>query len=464
MAKTKETIAGFRDKFRLNSHYEIERFGIMFFTLLGTLAIILTTLVVSAVKNNAETLGTKAIYTQTFKTSKTEINGSTEGVYVNAARTKSMILMHMSDAASFSQDPNKYQAFVTASNIEGGDKDLKNNFTGSIGVFGSTGYIGVFLDSDTPIASDILSITVRSTSQLVPSKGKEALEATDDRTFAEFDQWRIYVNPGASEAEVLPALNGTIDNFGDLYYESVLYEQENEMRDQLNVQLDHMQVALRAADEYEAQLLTLSTVDGVKVVPEEAPLVIRGDKVTGELPIVTTDVESEEDGEDVNIEERVTPQSSTSSDPQSNGSSDGNNVLRLHSDVDIPGGLNFNWQDGTIRDGYIDKLLGPDTSFVDFLAQKAKESSDSDIEPVSGSSIEWKLSNGKMLTDYSKEPPMDVLFDQTNLVTQAWINYYQLKSDYEKKMLNDLLTLEYNYKLVVQNGAMSNSDDSVIFY
>lgn len=477
MTKAKEKKPGLLSRLRLDPHHQIERFGITFFALIGTLAIMMVLLGVSAFKNNAEILGSKAIYTETFKTSKTESNGDTQGVYINATGDRAMVLMHIADAANFSQNPNNYQAFVTSSKIDGSNKDLKNEFTGSIGVFGSTGYIGVFLDSDEHIASDILSVTVRSTTQLIPSRGEAVAEASDDKTFAQYDQWRVFVNPGASEAKVLPALNSETIDLGNIYYETVLSSEEQEMRDQLNIQLDKMQIALNAIDEYESQLLVLSALDGVKVVPEPEPLPIRGDSVSGKLPvIVSTETENEdEDGVDdgVNPVVEVTPEEfAMSNDFAMSGDAsmsvgdddDEEDVLRLHSDVTLPGGLDFDWQDGSIRTGYINKLLKNDETFVDFLAAKAEEANNSDMESVTSSSVNWKLSNGKFLSDYTKDGPMGELYDQTNLITQAWVNYYQMKSEYQKKMLNDLLKLEYNYQSVVQNGAMSNSEDSVIFY
>ena len=223
----KDVAKSISSKLRLDSHHTIERFGVLFTAICTSFAVILVSTLASSVVNGQEKLEGTALYTQTFTTSKTQLSGEVTGVYVSPNRTRSMVMMKFKDssAGAFSANANKYQAFLTGSDGDLNTEQIKTTIDGTIVMFGSSGYMGIVLDSDEPIQRQILSLTVRANSELVyngQNDGRLREDLQDDGSFVKYDQWRVYVNPGASQAIVAPSLEGRKINVKDIYADLVI--------------------------------------------------------------------------------------------------------------------------------------------------------------------------------------------------------------------------------------------------
>ena len=283
----KDTAKGLSTKLKLDSHHAIERFGILFTAITATFALLLVGTVASAWQNGQMSLDTRSIYTPSFTTSQTDLAGDLENVYISEDRTRAMVLMKFSDiVGQLSTDATTYEAYLTGSNDKLDTLALKNGYTGQIAVFGSTGYMAVILDSDTPIERQILSLTMRSNSDLVynaEDKSDLREDLADDGSFSEFDQWRLFVNPGASNAVESEALGSATDKIDmrAIYNEVVTKDEENEIREEMNFQLAEMKTQLNKISEFEDEI-GRTNVDGLRIVPPERPEQIAGDRVTGE--------------------------------------------------------------------------------------------------------------------------------------------------------------------------------------
>lgn len=432
----KDTAKSIGTKLKLNSHYTIERFGILFTVIVTSFALLLAGTVASAWQNGRTSLDTRSVYTPSFTTSQSALAGDVNNVYISEDRTRAMVLMQFSDIAGLlSTDATTYEAYLTGSNSNLDTLALKNGYTGQIAVFGSTGYMAVILDSDSEIEQQILSLTMRSNSDLVyTSEDDQKLreDLTDDGSFEKFDQWRLFVNPGASNSVESAALGSASDKLDmrAIYNEVVTVEEENEVRTEMNAQLAEMNTQLNKITEFENEI-GRTNIDGLSIVPPEVPEQIAGDRVTGE-----------------NAEDK-----------------DSESTLALETNWVAPSGFDFDWRAGTVFEGYLDELVPEGTSKGTFLSDKARAGLDATatggtdvIDGFSANDVDWTLvdSNGNETdlkmdyddTDNSVKPLRDLM----NNTTQAWSDYYRMKTSYQVDSYTELLELEMDLDNVSNTG------------
>jgi hypothetical protein len=416
---------------RLDSHHAMERFGVLFVALTLSFVVIFGTAATTAVSNERTQLGSTALYTPTFTTSKTQLDGDVHGVYVSTDRTRAMVLMQFSDTSSVSANSERYQGFLTGATKELADEPLKSNVSGEIVTFGPTGYLAMVLDSETPFEQQILNLTMRSNSELVflPSEKRKVREDLEgQKTFAEFDQWRLYFNPGASGAETVPALDSETFDAGAVYADLVIAPDEAVVRQSMDDQLAQMQVDQARIAEYESEMDRVN-VDGIFLTPPTVPEQIAGDEVTGSAPV---------DGKD--------------------------STLTLKPKWVSPSGYDFDWRGGSVTEGYLDDLVSADDSYVTFLAEKASLSKNGDEGAVRLKDEAWALSNGRLLSDYgtSSDKAMEPLREIKNDLSQAYQDYFSHKVDYQVTTYGQLLDLEVALR-TVRTGASNNDSDKALF-
>ena len=97
----------------VGSHYAIERFGILFLTLLFCMGLLVSSIFGKQVEFNNRALSGNAVYTRSFTMSQTGSTGSVLGVYTNRAHTKCLILLHFDDMSVLPIDANEYSLFIT---------------------------------------------------------------------------------------------------------------------------------------------------------------------------------------------------------------------------------------------------------------------------------------------------------------------------------------------------------------
>jgi hypothetical protein len=430
----KETAKTYAAKLKLGPHHAIERFGVITSVVAATFAMLLVGTIVSATANNRARLDETALYTASFTTSRTELSGTVDGVYTNGEGTRALVLMRFDDSAagSFSTDAANYQAFLTGSNEQLDTQALATAITGSIVVFGSTGYLGVVLESDAPFEQQIASLTLRANSELVYKEGtgrelREDLQ--DDGSFTEFDQWRLFVNPGASGTEEAASLEGGSIDPAALYYELVVAEQEQEIRAAMDEQLMEMRTVLARIDEYDGEMSRVN-VDGVFIEPPQVPVQVDGDDVTGE----PADGETE-------------------------------STLALETDWVDPRGYDFDWRSGSVEEGYLDAVMPADeTSYVTFLGEKAR-AEDEENPGFSANDMEWLLTDGNDLKEHGQtSQALEPLTDIMNNTTQAYQDYHRLKTSYQVDSYSELLDLEVTLRGVDSSGSINAGEEALLTY
>lgn len=421
-------ITGFAKKFKLDSHHAIERFGVFVGVLAACGVLILGSSAVAAIRNTVDQTRTTALYTTTFTTSKTGLTGTVDGVYRNKTDTRVLVMMHFDQSAKISYNANDYRAFILGSTINLINETVKTpTIHASLHVFGSTGYMGVLLEAPSPFAKQVINLTMRANAELTveeqTSTNSDAL--ADDTSFQQYDQWRIYLNPGASEVTYIPTLDGDEFSVSQSYYSVVLKPQETTIRDQLDRQLLDLRANLTQITTYTADLAT-TRVDDLTLRPPTPPAAIVADTVTGKSAAESPDHTS---------------------------------TLTLNTSHVMAGGFNLDWRDRTIDDGYLDALVKPGQSYVDYLSAKAAEESDDVTNAIT--SMKWILSDGTDLTsDYqNSDVTMKPLITVMNNLSQAYQNYATSKKKYQVDLMRQLIDLEVQLRNAQSNLSENSASD-----
>ena len=418
------------DKLKLGKHFRMERFALSFIVLFIGLSLVTGMCFVSHVKNQDTTITTRALYTTKFTTSKTQVTGTVEQVYVSNDKTRTFLLLHFDDINKVSANANKYQAFLTGADVERNAQTLKSEPSGSIYMFGNSGYMGVYLVNTEGFPAQILDLTIRCNSELVASES-QASDEMEDASFAKYDQFRVNFNPGATETVSLDCLNDDkAPSVKDLYNQSVVVSATETMHEALRTDMENMRVALNQIDEYEDRL---SNTDNVQV--PERPELIKGD---------TIDKDDKDTVETEDDEYMFKP----------------NSVVR--------GGYDFDWQGTTIEEGYLDDLIKatdtPTMTHDQFFAMKNAELLNSNSMSDFTSNLEWMLKDGTKVADLNTGSNSGryttINADCQSLVT-AWNTYYQAKTKYQVQDLGALLSLEADASLI-ESSASINTDSKVL--
>lgn len=464
----KDKAKGVAGRLKLDSHHAIERFGVVASGLAVAFVLLFGGAMRSASANNKEQLDSTALYTPTFTTSKTELSGVVNGVYRSNDGRRAMVLMQFKEAESrqFSADANTYQGFLTGSDSSFNHQALKSDVEGDIVMFGSTGYMGVVLDSDVPFEQQILNLTLRAKSELVYNEGtgklRKDLEGVD--SFKQHDQWRVFVNPGASQAEKADSLDGGRIDVAAIYYELVIAPQEAEVRAQMNERLAMMSAGLVRIEEYTAEMNRVN-VDGVSIVPPKVPEQIAGDVVTGVR------------GNDMPVTESADGDTSAMA-PSTTAV--GEKVVKSTLDLSTkwvsPKGYDFDWRGGSVEEGYLKDLVPKGGSYIEYLNERSldavDETDDGEAAAKDGfrpNELEWVLNDKggtNLKTDYGSSDALTMkpLKDIMNNLTQAYTDYYTDKKEYQEALYGQLLELEVQLRNVESTSSVNNGDAAVVIW
>ncbi|WP_371793125.1 hypothetical protein OG285_32870 [Streptomyces sp. NBC_01471] len=420
----KDKALAFNRKFKLDSHHAIERFGVFFGIFAVAGAIVISASGVSAYQAGRDSLSQTALYTNNFTTSKTDLDGTVDGVYTNKSGEKALVMMHFSPTAQISYNAADYKAFLLGSDTSLNSESVSTSgITGSFYAFGSTGYVGVLLKADRPFDRQVLNLTVRANAELaMPGAGqtKDSGKLAGDETFSKYDQWRVFFNPGASGVTRIAALDALNFDPAHAYYEVVLKEKEAEARGALDQKLVELRSNLTQIQTYTSDL-QMTKIDGLFLRPPTVPASIATDKITG-----VSAVEAK----------------------------DGVSTLALQTKHVAPGGFDLNWRAGDVYNGYLDALVPAGLSYAQFFTKKRDEGLDPTSQQISD--MQWILSDGTSLTkDYqSSDVTMRPLMNIMNNLSQAYQDYSRNKLQYESDLSLDLLRLDMSLRDVQSNSTI----------
>lgn len=417
---------GLMEKLKLGPHYRMERFSLLFCVMVVGILVTTVSCFVAHVQTQNTTLGEQAIYSTEFETSKTGVSGKVIDVYSSEDKAKTLLLLKFDDTKVVSTNADNYQMFLTGASVEQNKQTLDGIPSGSIYMFGNTGYMGIYLVNKDGFGPQILDLVVRCNSELQTNASEDVDEEVEDKSFVDYDQFRVYFNPGASKAKHLDCLDGSkAPSIKDFYNEAVIAPQENEIHAQLETQVNNMRVSLNQIHEYEERLET----EGITVPAE--PSVIAGDKV------ITND--------------------------------DGSYTYKPA--TVLPGGYDLDWQHKSVTDGFIKGLIektdSPNMTVDQYFAMMTREANaDASGNKLDTNNIEWQLNDGTLISSLSggKSSRYTKYMEMCNDLTNAWRTYYNQKVDYQREMLGSLLDLEVSKDSILTSSSVNTSENVLQCY
>ena len=415
-----------KDIFMLGRHKKMERFSasILIFSFLLILMSVLGFRQNNA-KNN-QIISEKALYTESFVASKTKTQGQVIGLYTNDTNTKAMILLKFGNINAMSADAKNYQVFLTAAEIAGNQQRIKSNPSGGVYIFGDTGYMGLYLVNNGGFDKQILQLTVRANVELARTENSTNYE---DNTFNQFDQFTIYCNPAGSTAGKLASLNIEGAPDASVLYRDIISNVEIESaKAKARATLLDAEVALNKIDEFRDRVLKRN------VEIPALPGIMVGDSI-----------KSEKDKE-------------------------GNVTIDYSFNENMKGALDFNWQENTIEDGFIEEAKmnygGRSMSNKDFLVAQILDAKENKMPKLDAD--DWRLTDGRLIEDLNTGTSVNQEYKSINKACQDYINaleeYYDLKLRFQTQDLAEILQAENNLDSIEDLKSINLEKDTVVVY
>lgn len=418
---------GLMEKLKLGPHYRMERFSLLFGVMLVGLLLTVSACFVAHVQKQGNTIGEQAIYTTEFETSRTGVSGKVENVYTSKDKTKTFLLLSFDDVSTISTNADNYQMFLTGATVEQNKETLDGLPSGSIYMFGNTGYMGIYLVNRDGFSPQILDLVVRCNAELQTQESQDVDEEVEDQSFVNHDQFRVYFNPGASQAEHLDCLDADkAPSVSDFYDEAVIEPQEDELHATLTDQVNQLRVDLNTIQEYEQR------VENAGINLPSEPDIIAGDKVV-----------QNDDG-----------------------------TYTYKPATVVPGGYDLDWQHTSVVDGFLDDLIAetdtPNMTQDQFFAMMAREANgDATGNQLDRNDIEWTLNDGTPIASLSGGSNASRYTQYTELcnnLTSAWRTYYNAKVTYQRDTLGELLDLEVQKDSILTGSSINTSDNVLQCY
>ena len=210
---------------KFGKHSSIERFAVLFLVLTVSMITLVVSIVTTKVKYDSEVRANRVVYTPEFQFSRSGTIVDIAGVYTNESQNKFFILLHLNDISSMSMNAEDYQMIIRGADEKGRYSELKSNPTGGIYVFGVSGYMGLYMEDVNPFPSQLYDIVLRSYSK-VAGNMVYGSDADSDPTFSQWEQTRMFVNPGGKGCKIAEFLNSGDTSPDVIYRETVMAAME----------------------------------------------------------------------------------------------------------------------------------------------------------------------------------------------------------------------------------------------
>ncbi|PZU04647.1 MAG: hypothetical protein DI630_00595 [Gordonia sp. (in: high G+C Gram-positive bacteria)] len=463
LERVRSTWQKFSDRFKLGSHYTIERFGVIVAALSVTGVLVIGLTVWGAITAGNAVLGETALYNTTFVTSRTGVEGTVNPVYVNERRDRALVLMKFETPSQMSSDAADYYVYGTGidGGPGGGPTTLEKPLAGALYSFANTGYLGVILEAPDGFAPQLINLTVRARKELMTPRNRP-MSAGMDNSFVEHDQWRVVINPSASKARHLRALDSDrIPEPEDIFADVVTWRDEQAKRKILDRRLADMKTQLTRISNYTSLMAETSVPVGenssVRLLPPALPAAIDGDSITG---MDATELRRALRERPLNQIEGVANKTQRARllDTFSDGYTV--NTYTLNSARAMSGGTDFNWRGRSVADGYFETLGTGEASIADYLASLSSEP----IPSISARDLRWPLSNGQTINDLRPgDTGAKPLIELRNNAMTAYDNYFQLKREYQTVDLLELLVMEQTLQQVAAGSTKASGPTAASF-
>lgn len=427
---------------KFGSHYAIERFGVMFLSLTLCMIALISSILFKKVAYDNRALSGNAIYTRSFSMSQSGTTGQVTGIYTNKDHTRVLLMLSFDNMDLIPTDANDYSLILSGATRSGAYDEIKSNPSAMIYTFGGSGTMGVYLQDVNGFPSQLLQMYIRSNVNVTGSS------STDTSSFNRYDQALVYFNPGGAYATQVDFLEKEDWSLFDMVEEVMTRSNERVLRLTLRDDLLNMAKQQILIDMYRDRL------DKLNVQVPDNPL-----QISDTVYAMAVDGSSDERLHYITSYGGgwVTPDEST-------GYQNDQVIFYLDSKYVVSGGFDFNWQDGRILTGYLQSLTGSTslTDWTSYMTDRRNSVAEGEDFATTVSRIEWKFKDGSLVnTDQSSFVSQQdkQVFDTINSLKEAWNSYYNLKVQYEKTDLPNLLQLEIDARSAVESYSLNVGDN-----
>lgn len=415
-----------------DKHHRIERFGVMAIVCAVILGICTGSIAVKHHKDTHQMLSNQAVYTTDFTMSRSGTTGHVVDVFVNQSKTNALVLLKFDDMSRMSIDANNYYIFLRGCTNDGKPLPLEYNPSCALYVFGTTGYVGLQMVDKSGFPNQITYMTMRNDKELTTAQEINPDELTNAQ-YAELDLCDIFFNVGANDATVVSCLDNDVVTVRDMYEECVARSREAQIKARLEQDLADMRIDLALISEYSQRLTNLDIA------------------LNSPYPVIAGDYIVNKDGVAVGSMD-YTAQLADYTEGEH---------LRLISSSVCSGGVDFDWYNGSVHEGYINGLKGDMTPQEYVNSLMSHQEGESGDDTTTQSDWYFKSSGAKFV--FAQGQFTQAASDIQNAITGlegAWNSYYTHKLAYETVDLIELLALDYEVMSVDNNFTVNNSQNS----
>ena len=459
VAKAKSVRAA---RFRLGPHNTMERFCATFIVFVVALGLIVSSAAYQKVQNSKITLTEQAIYGMgETMFSLTQDVVKIDGLWTNDSHTKAFIMIHMpGGVTNLSAQAEDYQMFMTGVNGE-----INGTPSGSIYVFGSTGYIGLGFTNSAGFEPAAYKITLRNISYLSEGDQEAAAAAHDGKegSYMHHNEMNIVANFAASGAQTAEFYAKADYTATDIYNELVQSNLIAAKAAECDEIVATINSNMRKANEYAERIETAGIsqedylpaaiyVDSVTITePLDTPKMF----IDGSMLYMTSGKLDSASGFYACVDTNNTEQFPDGS------------KLYYQTGYVFPGGLNYNWQNLTAHTDLLSEIVPPDMSypqFVEYLNQQ-QTTFTVDTSAKFGNYIDTR--NG---TIFKKDATgaLDLVSEdaKTNISNYEGVisEIFSKKRDLQTVKLRELAGLYYSSSAINDITSVYMNDDALVLY
>ena len=413
-------------------HFKMQMFGIMVFIIVAVFVLNLVSIKTRYDKLMRNYMSSTTQFTSSTQMSLSGIRAAVSCIYVSSDKTKCFIALSYETTQGLTTDASQYQVFVSDVNDSGAYVDTPDeNITGEIYMFGSSGIMGIYLQSDVPFVNTMKELILRSYAKYTSNTSPYVYRTATD---ASYDQCHIYFNPGSTGSSTIDFLENHVDgtdfSLVDIKRQITTISEEENQRQLIRDCYEDISSQIKLITEYRTRL---SNDYGVEL--PDLPDYIAGDSF-GYMYIYDSEG---------NVAEQY---------------------VKFVPATIVPGGTEYDWYVGSIFTGYLKLVPGiGDMTAKEYLnALEADRRSRS--KPVTATETwyykdgtEVSLSTNSLSTTFEKEVVSNIKAYET-----ALDDYITLKTTYQTEYLPNLIELEYDTSMLGQAYTVRRDENTVITY
>ena len=452
----------FVNKFKLDSHYEIERFRVMIAVITALGVLIISSAAYVAYKSKQVDISGTVQYTTSFVTSYTQQKGSVDGIYSNSDNTRAVMLFSFD--GDMSKNPNDYEVFVTGVD-KGKPKRVKSAMTAKLVSFGDSGSMGLIMDAPEGFAEQILNVTMTAKRNLAAPKPMNeedmAAHGYAGETFTSHDSWRMMFNPAGTNAPVLTELDENDFDPRDFLINSVFRDREVKLRRAADDTLVELRTAQDRIGFYHETLsdmeVNLPDAVGAQIVMPTPNDLIAGDEVKGMSREEVKDAINA--GEPIESIEGIASKTEKARELDTYEDGTMPTTYELITQKAVPGGVQYSWHETSIQEGYLQNLMPAGYNVDEYLNELRTRAKEAEIPKMN---TKFMLSNGKSIDSYDAldNSVLNLQSNAMNLVN-SYRDFYKAKVTYQTKNLVDLLALEAELDETAADTSVGTNPDSI---